>query len=52
MTMIIGQDEVAVMSSRRENFAMMIESAEYAQMQAHLFEVLWSVSSTTPIPAT
>lgn len=49
MTMVIGQDEVAVMSSRRENFAMMIESAEYAQMQANLFEVLWSVSSTTPM---
>jgi hypothetical protein len=27
---------------------MMIESAEYAQMQTHLFEVLWSVSSTAP----
>ena len=49
MTMIIGQDEVAVISSRRENFAMMIESAEYAQMQANLFEVLWSISSTTPL---
>ena len=49
MTMIIGQDEVAVMSSRRENFAMMIESSEYAQMQTNLFEVLWSVSSSTPL---
>jgi hypothetical protein len=48
MTMIIGEDEVAVMSSRRENFAMMIESAEYAQMQANLFEVLWAISSTEP----
>lgn len=48
MTMIIGQDEVAVMSSRRENFAMMIESAEYAQMQTNLFEVLWFTSSTKP----
>lgn len=48
MTMIIGQDEVAVMSSGRENFAMMIESREYAHMQANLFEVLWSVSSTEP----
>jgi hypothetical protein len=48
MTMIIGEHEVAVMSSRRENFAMMIESAEYAQMQTNLFEVLWSVSSITP----
>lgn len=50
MTMIIGVDEVAVMSSRRENFAMMIESVEYAQMQANLFEVLWSSSNTRECP--
>jgi hypothetical protein len=51
MTMIIGSDAVAVMSSRRENFAMMIESAEYARMQANLFEVLWAISSPEPKPA-
>jgi HTH-type transcriptional regulator, sugar sensing transcriptional regulator len=48
MTTIIGAAEVAVMSSRSENFAMMIESGEYARMQANLFEVLWAASSTTP----
>lgn len=48
MTTIIGENTVAVMSSRSENFAMMIESAEYAQLQANLFEVLWSASSTDP----
>ena len=48
MTTIIGENTVAVMSSRRENFAMMIESSEYAQMQANLFEVLWSASGTDP----
>ena len=51
MTMIIGHDEVAIMSSRQENFAMMIESAEYAQLQANLFEVLWAASSTTRVSA-
>lgn len=45
MTTIIGADTVAVMSSKRENFAMTIESAEYAQQQQNLFEVLWQVSS-------
>lgn len=44
MTMIIGPHAVAVLSSRRENFAMMIESSEYAETQAHLFEVLWQAS--------
>ena len=48
MTTIIGPDTVVVMSSRSENFAMMIESAEYAQMQANLFEVLWEASETNP----
>ncbi|MGV9866717.1 TrmB family transcriptional regulator [Rhodococcus koreensis] len=45
MTTIIGPDIVAVMSSRRESFAMMIESHEYAEQQQNLFEILWSVSS-------
>ena len=48
MTTIIGEHTVAVMSSRRENFAMMIESSEYAQVQANLFEILWSASDTDP----
>lgn len=45
MTMIIGMDAVAMLSSSRENFALIIESAEYAEMHANLFEVLWSVST-------
>jgi sugar-specific transcriptional regulator TrmB len=45
MTTIIGEDRVAVISSREEGFAMMIESHEYAQTQTNLFEVLWKVST-------
>lgn len=48
MTMIIGTDAVAMLSSTRENFALVIESAEYAEMQSNLFEVLWSASHTQP----
>jgi len=48
MTMIIGPDAVAMLSSTRENFALVIESAEYAEMQRNLFEVLWSASATEP----
>jgi HTH-type transcriptional regulator, sugar sensing transcriptional regulator len=44
MTSIIGQDAVAMISSTRENFALIIESAEYAEMQGNLFEVLWAAS--------
>jgi sugar-specific transcriptional regulator TrmB len=45
MTTIIGENAVAVMSSRQEGFAMMIDSREYAHTQASLFEVLWNVSA-------
>ncbi len=48
MTMVIGEDAVAMISSSAENFALMIESAEYAQMQSNLFEVLWAASASQP----
>jgi len=46
--MIIGPNAVAMLSSTRENFALVIESAEYAEMQRNLFEGLWSASATEP----
>lgn len=42
MTSYIYDDKVAIISSRRENFAMTIESEEFAMMQRNLFEVLWA----------
>ncbi|MGV9868637.1 TrmB family transcriptional regulator [Rhodococcus koreensis] len=45
MTTVIGPNIVSVMSSRRENFAMTIESAEYAEQQRNLFEILWEAST-------
>jgi sugar-specific transcriptional regulator TrmB len=47
MTMFIMDDTVAVISSRVESFGMTIESAEYAELQRNLFEVLWEASSPT-----
>lgn len=44
MTTWIYDDKVAIVSSRRENFGMTIESEEFAQMQQNLFSVLWTVS--------
>lgn len=44
MTTYIFDDKVALISSRRENFAMTIESEEFAAMQTHFFEVLWAAS--------
>ncbi|WP_037068855.1 TrmB family transcriptional regulator, partial [Pseudonocardia acaciae] len=48
MTMIIGTDAVAMLSSTSENFALVIESAEYAEMQGNLFDVLWAASKDRP----
>ena len=44
MTTYIYDDTVALISSRKENFAMTIESAEFAAMQTGLFETLWAVA--------
>ena len=44
MTTWIYDEKVAIISSRRENFGMTIESEELARMQENLFSVLWNVS--------
>lgn len=44
MTTYIYDDKVALISSRKENFAMTIESPEFAAMQTGLFETLWAAS--------
>ena len=44
MTTYIYDDKVAIISSRREHFAMTIESADFCATQRHLFEVLWAAS--------
>lgn len=45
MTSYIYGNKVAIISSRRENFAMTIESEEFAMMQRNLFEVFWASCS-------
>lgn len=45
MTTYIYDETVTLISSRRENFAMTIESAEFAALQRHLFEALWNAST-------
>lgn len=44
MTTYVYDQKVSVISSRRENFGMIIESQEFAKMQENLFMVLWQVS--------
>jgi sugar-specific transcriptional regulator TrmB len=42
MTTWVYDEKVAIVSSRRENFGMTIESEEFARMQQNLFNVLWA----------
>jgi hypothetical protein len=44
MTTYIFDEKVAVISSRQEDFAMTIQSEEFARMQTNLFEILWAAS--------
>lgn len=46
MTMYVYDEKVAIISTQKENFAVTIESAEFAELQRNLFEALWLV--TTP----
>lgn len=50
MTMYVYDDKVAIISSRRENFGMTIESQELAETQRNLFMVLWHASTPHPPP--
>nr|WP_144208935.1 hypothetical protein [Mycobacterium tilburgii] len=45
MPTIIGDVSAAMISSRRENFALLVESLEYVEMQRNLHEVLWAVAA-------
>ncbi len=47
MTIYIYGNKVAILSTRKENFALVIESDEYAQTQRLLFEALWQISTKT-----
>ncbi len=41
MTMFIHDDCVSLISSRRENFGLVIQSEEFAHIQEYLFDQLW-----------
>ncbi|KKT35755.1 MAG: Transcriptional regulator, TrmB [Parcubacteria group bacterium GW2011_GWA2_44_12] len=45
LTMYIYDNKVSLMSSKHENFGMIIESHEFMETQKALFDVLWSASA-------
>jgi len=44
-TILFGERAVVTLSSRRENFAMIVEDPEYARLQRDLFESMWQIST-------
>lgn len=44
MSMLIGLESVVLISSYTENFALIIDSTEFAEMHSNLFEILWQSS--------
>jgi len=46
MTTFIYDNRVCLISSRRENYGLIIESEEFAAMQRVLFDAIWALSGT------
>lgn len=49
MTMFLSDDKLVLLSSKEENFALLIESREYLEMQKKLFELVWNSLERTTI---
>lgn len=45
VTQYVFDDKVAIISSKKENYGLIIESDDYAGLQVQLFEALWAISS-------
>ncbi|WP_127090998.1 TrmB family transcriptional regulator [Aquabacter cavernae] len=53
VTQYVYDDKVAILSSKRENYGLIIESEDFARLQSILFETLWAISmpAIAPLPA-
>jgi hypothetical protein len=51
MTCFVYGNKVCLISSARESYGMIIDSAEFAAFQAQLFDAMWSLSSPDIQPA-
>ncbi|MFS8037778.1 TrmB family transcriptional regulator [Xanthobacter sp. AM11] len=45
VTQYVYDDKVAIISSKRENYALVIESEDFARLQLAMFDTLWSLST-------
>lgn len=45
VTQYVYDDKVSIISSKRENYGLIIESEDFARLQSVMFETLWAISS-------
>lgn len=45
ITQYIYDDKVSIISSKQENYGLIIESEEFARLQSVMFETLWAIST-------
>ena len=45
MTLFLFDNKVGLISSRKENYGLIIESQEFANVQNALFDVMWQASA-------
>ncbi|MFG1374979.1 helix-turn-helix domain-containing protein [Xanthobacter oligotrophicus] len=45
VTQYVYDDKVSIISSKRENYGLIIESEDFARLQSLMFETLWSIST-------
>ena len=48
MTMYINDETVSYLSSKRENYGLVIESSEFAALMRAMFEGVWTISTVKP----
>jgi hypothetical protein len=49
MTAYVYDDKLAIISSRRENYGLIIQSQDFANLCAALFHGLWAISAPTTV---
>lgn len=49
VTQYVYDDTVITISSKREDYGLVIESEDYARLQTALFEALWSISAPSAV---
>ncbi len=48
LTMIVYDNRVAIISSKKENYGLVLESEEFSRMLRSMYQAIWSISAPSP----